>query len=67
MNDSSRKFWLKIKEVFENKQNINRKLLGMLSSHGDDFNLAGTKEFILDIMTKIRRVLDISKIEDNSF
>ena len=66
LNDASRKFWLKVKKVFKDidlkkldgdkafyyKLDINGKLLGMLSSHVDNFNLAGTKEFLLNIMTK---------------
>ena len=55
LNYASRKFWLKVKEVFGKfglkkligdeavyyKQNENGDLVGMVSTHVDDFSLAG--------------------------
>ena len=81
LNDASRKFWLKVKEVFKNfglkklvgdealyyKHNKNGDLIGLLSTHVDDFSLAGTEEF-LDIVTEeIKKALDVSKVEDGRF
>ena len=81
LNDASRKFWLRVKKVFEDigmkrldgdeafyyKHDKERKLEGMISSHVDDFNLAGTKCFINDVTEKIKEALDVSKIEDSEF
>merc|ERR1712030_28250 len=60
LNDASRKFWLKVKEVFGDfslkklsgdealyyKHNKNGDLEGMVSTHVDDFSLAGMKDFL---------------------
>ena len=81
LNDASRKFWLKVKKVFEEiglkrldgdeayyyKHNEKGDLEGMISSHVDDFNLAGNEEFIEMVTEKIKNALDISKIEDGEF
>ena len=81
LNDASRKFWLKIKEVFKNfglkklvgdealyyKHNENGDLIGLLSTHVDDFSLAGTEEFLSSVTEEIGKSLDISKVEDGSF
>ena len=40
---------------------------GMVSSHGDDFILAGTERFMNEITQKIEEKLEISKLEDNEF
>ena len=39
----------------------------MILSHVDDFNLAGTNDFINEVTEKIKKELDISKIEDGEF
>ena len=39
----------------------------MISSHVDDFNIAGNDYFIESITEKIKNDLEISKIEDNEF
>ena len=39
----------------------------MLSSHVDDFILAGTDRFLEEITKKIAEKLEISKLEDNEF
>ena len=59
--------WLDGDEVFYYKHYKDRKLEGMISSHVDDFNLAGTTRFINNVTEKIKAALDISKIEDNEF
>merc|ERR1712237_194532 len=81
LNDASRKFWLKIKEVFKNfglrkvdgdealyyKQDDDGELIGLLSTHVDDFSLAGTEKFIETATEEIKKHLDVSKIEDGRF
>ena len=73
LNDASRKFWLKVKNVFEDigmkrlegdeayyyKYDEKGKLEGMISSHVDDFNLAGNEKFINTVTEKIKLALDI--------
>jgi hypothetical protein len=81
LNDASRKFWLKVKTVFMDivlkrfegdeavyfKYDNNGNLDGMVSTHVDDFNLAGSKNFVTMVTRKIQAALDVSKIEDGSF
>ena len=81
LNDASRKFWLKVKEVFRDfglkklvgdealyyKHNKDGNLEGMISTHVDDFSLAGSKDFLETVTEEIRKTLDISKIEDEKF
>ena len=59
LNDASRKFWLRVKEVFAEiglkrlegdeayyyKYNKDGELEGMVSTHVDDFNLGGFQDF----------------------
>ena len=73
LNDASRKFWLKVKSVFEwiglkklegdkaiyFKINEDGNLEGLVSTHIDDFNLAGSENFLTSITEEIRKVLDI--------
>ena len=80
-NDASRKFLLKVREVFEETgmKKIPRDesfcychyekgvLEGMISSHVDDFILAGMAEFVEEITDKVKKKLDISKIEEGAF
>ena len=65
--DASRKVWLKVREVFDKcglrildrdkafyfRQDKNGNLDGMVSSHVDDFILAGSDRFLEDIIQKI--------------
>ena len=76
LNDASRKFWLKVKEVFGKmglkkldgdealyfKKNEEGELEGMISTHVDDFNLAGSEEFLDAVTEEIKKVLDVSKV-----
>ena len=39
----------------------------MISSHVDNFNLAGNEKFINTVTEKIKLALDISKVEDKEF
>ena len=81
LNDTSCKFWLKVKEVFDEcklrildgdeafyfRHNEDGNLEGMVLSHVDDFILAGTEKFLEEITKKIAQKLEISKLEDNEF
>ena len=81
LNDASRKFWLKIKDVFKKfglrkvdgdealyyKHDSDGELIGLLSTHVDDFSLAGNKEFLESTTAEIKKHLDVSKIEDGKF
>ena len=81
LNDASRKFWLKVREVFDEcklrildgdeafyfRHDEKGNLEGMVSSHVDDFILAGTNRFLEEITKKIADKLEISKLEDNEF
>ena len=81
LNDASCKFWLKVREVFDEcklrildgdeafyfRHDENGNLEGMVSSHVDDFILAGTEKFLEEITSKIVQKLEISKLEDNEF
>ena len=81
LNDASRKFWLKVKEVFSESRmerlqgdgvfyyqhNGKGDLEGMILSHVDDFILAGMREFMEEIMRKVKEKLDIYKLEDDIF
>ena len=81
LNDASRKFCLKEREVFDECQlrildgdeafyfrhNENGNLEGMVSSHVDDFILAGTEKFLEEITRKIAQRLEISNLEGNEF
>ena len=81
LNDASRKFWLRVKEVFGKfglrklvgdealyyKHNENGDLVGIVSTHVDDFSLAGSEEFLSTVTEEIRKTLDISKVENDKF
>ena len=81
LNNVSSKFWLKVREVFnESRMKILKgdeafyychdeegNLEGMISSHVDDFVLAGMRKFIEEITMKIKEKLDILKLEDDVF
>ena len=81
LNDASRKFWLKVREVFKDigmkrldkdeavyyKHDEKGDLEGIISSHVKNVNLAGKERFINEVTEKIRGALDISKIEDKEF
>ena len=80
-NEASRKFWLKIKEVFSESQKERLKgdeayyyphdkdgnLEGIISCHVDDFILAGRSEFMKEITDKIKEKFDNHKLEDDLF
>ena len=53
--------------MFYYRQDENGNLDRMISSHVDDFILAGTDAFLREIAKKISEKLEISKLEDNEF
>ena len=42
-------------------------LEGMISTHVDNFDLAGTEEFVEMVTEKVGAVLDVLKVEDDNF
>ena len=80
LNDASRRFWLRVKGMFSDQglkvlpgdeafyyRRENDNLVGMISTHVDDFSISGTKSFVLEIIRKIKGILAMSKVEWNSF
>ena len=80
LDDASRKFWLKMKDIFKQKglTNVNgdeafyyqhdgKNLIGMVITHVDDFSVAGTKDFIEDLTLSVQNALTVSKIEKDKF
>ena len=81
LKDASRKFWFRVKNIF--KELGFRKLdgykeiyymigeegdlEGMVSTHVDDFDLAGRKRFVNRITEEIGKALDVSTVESNCF
>ena len=73
LNDASRKFWLRVKELFAElglqrlegdeavyyKKDKNEELEGMVSTYVDDFDLAGTRSFVERVTKKVCANLDI--------
>ena len=54
-------------KAFYYKHDNRGRLVGIIYSCMDDFNLAWTKDFIENVTMNIEKTLDISKIEDNEF
>ena len=80
LKDASRKFWLRVKEMFVKEgmktvrgdeafyyKHDRSKLQGMILSHVDDFAMAGTSDFLLSMTKKVKETLNISKIEEDRF
>ena len=81
LDDASRKFWLCVKEVFLCElglctihgdeafyfSNVDGVLHGAILTHVDDFNIAGTPDFIKKVIDHVGRELTVSKIEENCF
>ena len=58
---------LKGDKAFYYHHNEEDKFYGMVSSHVDDFILAGTEKFMEEITLKIKEKLEISKLKPNMF
>ena len=74
LEHASRKFWLCVKEVclcdlglHTIHGNVDGILYGAILTHVDDFNIAGTPDFIRKVIDHVGRELTVSKIEENSF
>ena len=80
LDDASRKFWLRVKEVLK-KMGLkvlegdeafyylhkDGKLIGAVITHVDDFTLAGTEDFVNDVINTLAEELTVSKIEKENF
>ena len=76
-----RKFWLRVKELFQEfglrkldgdeavyyKIDEKGDLEGMVSTHVDDFDLAGKKSFVDKVTGEISKALDVSTVESDCF
>ena len=75
-----RRFWPRLRDDFENEnlkslpgdeafyyKNENGNLLGMIITHVDDFQVAGSNIFIESILKRLNNTLTVSKIEHGSF
>ena len=80
LDDSGRKFYLKVKEILTGLEfdemyednaffylNKNGNLLAMISSHVDDFKIAASEEFGNQIIENIKKELTVSKVEKDEF
>ena len=80
LNDASRRFWLRVKEVFMQEnlktlpgdeafyfKNENGNLIGMIITHVDDFQIAGNSYFVDSILDKLNNNLTVSKVERDEF
>ena len=80
LDDASRRFWLKVKEIFKDEgmktlkgdeafyfKTEDDKLVGMIITHVDDFTIAGSESFLRRMTERIKKELTISKIERDFF
>ena len=81
LDDASSKFWLRVKDVFLNKlglktvegdkafyfQNVDGKFCGAVFTHVDNFEVAGTPEFVKEIISVVEEELTVSKVEEDTF
>ena len=80
LSDASRRFWLRVKEVFEREglktlsgdeafyyKNVDGNLHGMVITHVDDFQIAGTDNFVDSLLMKLSSTLTVSKVERSTF
>ena len=80
LDEASRKFWLRVKEVMKKiglkvmkgdeafyHLHKDGELVGAVITHVDNFTMAGTDEFIKETLNIIGKELTISKIEEDDF
>ena len=81
LDDTSKKFWLRVKDVFLNKlnlktvegdeafyfRNLDCKFHGAVLTHVDNFELVGMTEFVEEIISVIEQELTVSKVEEDVF
>ena len=80
LDDASRKFWLRVKEVLVRLGlrgmtgdkafyylHEDGELKGTVLTHVDDFSLAGDEEFIKKVISQVERQLTVSKVEKDKF
>ena len=81
LNDTSRRFWLRVKSIFKEiglrkldgdegvyyKLNKEGYLAGMVSTHVDDFDVAGKNKFVEMLTKDISKVLDVTTVESDCF
>ena len=80
LKDASRKFWLRMKKIFEDEglktvkgdeafyyKFDEKKIEGMVLTHVYDFSMAGTDGFLDKLEKKIRKELNVSKVEKNKY
>ena len=81
LDNASRKFWLRVKDVFLNKlglktvegdeafyfQNLDGKFHGSVLTYVDDFEVAGTPEFVEETISVVEKKLTVSKVEEDNF
>ena len=80
LDDASRKFWLRVKEVLVSLGlrvmtgdeafyylHEDGELKGAVLTHVDDFSLAGDDEFIRKVISQVERQLTVSKVEKDKF
>ena len=81
LDDASRKFWLRVRDVFLNKLklktvegdeafyycNLDGDHHGAVLTHVDDFEVTGTTEFVEEIISVVDRELTIEKVKEDTF
>ena len=79
LNDASWMFWLRVKKIFNEiglrkldgdeavyyMMNEHGNWEGMVLTHVDDFDLAGTTKFVYKVTEEIGKALDVSQVEDD--
>ena len=80
LDDASRRFWLRIKEIFfkmgmkimEGDEafyflHYGKELKGAVLTHVDDFTIAGRDDFVAKVIEAVEKELTISKVEYGNF